>query len=101
MYGTAMKYCFRDNSHDYRCIVAPVNGFSSANLTGIAIYIVWTSYSYHWDGPGVSYGYSIGIASGLCHIIAISCICIHLGAISKDNKVDSRPTQQIGALKSI
>ena len=76
-----MKYHYNADNHTLACVIAPVNGFSSANFIDIAKCVDVTSYSSLQDGPGAFYCYSAGVI-GISHcIMAVSCICTLLGAI--------------------
>ena len=62
-----MKYHINADNHACDCVVMPVNSFGLANLIDITTCIAGASYFYHWDGPGVFYGYFLCELDG-CNI---------------------------------
>ena len=58
-----------------------VNGFGLTSITEIATRVARTSYFCQHDGPGIFYGYFVGIVAVSHYIMAVSCICNILGAI--------------------
>ena len=77
----AMNYYFNTDNDAHACVVATVNGFSSASFTDNTICIGRPSFSGHWDGLGASYCcFARIIAIPYC-ILRVSCIHTLLGAL--------------------
>ena len=67
-----MKYHFSADNYTHGCVVAPVNGFNSANIRNIATHAAVTSYSCCPDSAGASYDFSTGIADVLHSKMVVS-----------------------------
>ena len=77
----AMEYFFNADNHALSWFVVPVNGFSSARLINMTIFVAETSFYGRWDGLGTSYCYFAGIVVVPHCTMVASCIHTLLEAI--------------------